>query len=86
MSKDLNPNWTKQDFKKAKLMQDVMPDVVEALKRPVGRPKSENPKTHIGMRLDSEVVDWLRGQDGYNALVNKVLQKEMKKQDLSPKL
>lgn len=66
-----------EDFKDAKRMKDIMPDVVEALKRGPGRPKLERPKVHIGLRLDADVVDWLRSHDGYNRLANEIIGKAM---------
>ncbi len=74
-----NPEWTKKDFKKARPMKEDMPGLVKALKRGPGRPVSDSPKQHIGMRLDADIVEWLRGHKGYNALVNKALRREMEK-------
>ena len=78
---DENPEWTEDRIKNAKRMIDVMPEVVEAFKRgdykQVGRPKSENPKKHIGIRLDADIVEWLRAQKGYNGLINDILRTKM---------
>lgn len=57
-----NKEWTKEDFKKARPMKVVMPEAVKALKRGPGRPVSDSPKQHIGMRLDADAVKWLRSQ------------------------
>lgn len=72
-----NPEWTAEDFRRAKPMKDAMPDVVEAMKRGPGRPRKANPKQHIGLRLDADVVAWLRRHKGYNALVNAALREKM---------
>ena len=72
-----NPEWTKEDFKQARPMKEAMPDVIEAFKSARGRPPLESPKVHIGMRLDADVVEWLRSQKGYNALVNEALRSIM---------
>ena len=80
MSRDKdNPAWTAKDFRRARKGKDVMPEVVEAFKRGPGRPISANPKQHIGLRLDADIVDWLRSQKGYNALVNQTLRAKMKR-------
>jgi len=70
-----NPEWTAKMIKEARLMKDVLPEVVEAFKR--GRPKSEKPKVHIGIRLDADIVKWLRKRKGYNALINAILRENM---------
>ena len=57
--------------------KDVMPELVEAMKAKRGRPKLDSPKQHIGMRLDADIVEWLRSQKGYNALVNETLRNRM---------
>ena len=72
-----NPEWSDAMFSEAQSLASVMPDVVEALKRGPGRPPAANPKQHIGMRLDEDVVAWLRAQKGYNALVNEALREKM---------
>lgn len=79
MSND-NKQWTKEDFAAARPMQETLPEVVAAFKRGRGRPTSDAPKVHIGMRLDADVVEWLRAHDGYNAIVNAALREEMKRE------
>lgn len=76
MDKD-NPEWTEADFRRAKPAKEMMPELVEAMKRARGRPPVESPKVHIGMRLDADVVEWLRSQKGYNAMVNEALRQQM---------
>lgn len=80
MSND-NKEWTKADFAAAVPMKEVMPEVLEAFKRGRGRPVSDAPKVHIGMRLDADVVEWLRSHKGYNVIVNAALRKEMKREE-----
>lgn len=72
-----NPEWTDEMFANAKPMKEAMPDVVNALKRGRGRPASDSPKVHIGMRLDADIVEWLRSQKGYNSLVNDAIREVM---------
>lgn len=48
------PEMTAADFKRAKPMREAMPEVVEALKR--GRPKSENPKERVSLRIAPDIL------------------------------
>ena len=41
-----------------------------------GRPRSDNPKTPVSIRLDPEVVAWFkRGGDGWQTRINEELRK-----------
>ncbi len=41
-----------------------------------GRPKSDNPKQPVSLRLDREVIDWFkRGGDGWQTRINEELRK-----------
>lgn len=42
--------------------------------------KKEN-KVGIYIRLDKDIVDWLRTITGYNALINKLLKRERNRQN-----
>ena len=42
--------------------------------------KKEN-KVGIYIRLDKDIVDWLRTITGYNALINKLLKREIYRQN-----
>jgi uncharacterized protein (DUF4415 family) len=48
------PEMTSADFKRAKRMRDVMPEIVKALKR--GRPKAENPKERVSLRIAPDIL------------------------------
>jgi len=50
------PEMTGADFKRARPMREVMPEVVEAFKRGPGRPKSAAPKQRVSLRLDPKVL------------------------------
>ncbi len=77
---DENPEWTDEMFANAKLMRELMPEAIAAFKRGKGRPASDAPKVHIGVRLDADVVAWLRSQTGYNGLVNDLIRQHMPSQ------
>jgi uncharacterized protein (DUF4415 family) len=51
-----SPEMTAADFRRARLMREVMPEVVEAFKRGRGRPKSAAPKERVSLRLDAKVL------------------------------
>jgi len=53
---DDSPEMTAADFRRARLMREDMPDVVEVFKRGPGRPKSEAPKERVSLRLDAKVL------------------------------
>jgi len=66
--------WTAADFKRARPAKEVMPDLVKgmaALKCARGRPAAANPKPQLTLRLDADLVDWLKSLgSGYNARAN----------------
>jgi uncharacterized protein (DUF4415 family) len=53
---DDSPEMTAADFKRARLMREVMPEVVEVFKRGPGRPKVPAPKERVSLRLDPKIV------------------------------
>ena len=70
---DENPEWTEEDFARAKPFKEVFPEQFEAWKR-MGRPPVAAPKIHIGFRLAADVVAGIGATGkGYNARVEKVL-------------
>jgi uncharacterized protein (DUF4415 family) len=70
---DANPEWTEENFARAKPFKEVFPEQYKAWKK-MGRPPVETPKKHIGFRLAADVVDGVRATGrGYNARVEKVL-------------
>jgi uncharacterized protein (DUF4415 family) len=74
---DENPEWTKENFARAKPFKKVFPGQYEAWKK-MGRPRAEAPKKHIGFRLAADVVDGVRATGkGYNARVEKVLREAL---------
>jgi uncharacterized protein (DUF4415 family) len=56
-SYDDNPEWTNEDFLRAKPAAEIDPQLASALKRGRGRPAVEKPKMAISLRLDPEVID-----------------------------
>ena len=77
-----NPEWTEEDFARAKPFKEVFPEQFEAWKRR-GRPPVAAPKVHIGFRLAADVVAGIRATGkGYNARVEKVLRDALAKGEL----
>jgi len=71
-----NPAWTVKDFKRAKPLKDVLPALAEASKRARGRPKLENPKEQVTLRLDAKVLRAYRaGGPGWQSRINATLAK-----------
>jgi uncharacterized protein (DUF4415 family) len=77
-----NPEWTEEDFARAKPFKEVFPEQFRAWKR-MGRPPVAAPKVHIGFRLAADVVAGIRATvKGYNARVEKVLRDALTKGEL----
>ncbi|MEN5300425.1 BrnA antitoxin family protein [Brucella sp. TWI559] len=51
-----NPRITKSDMAKAKPFKDALPELYESIQRSRGRPKVENPKEAVTLRLDPAIV------------------------------
>ena len=70
---DDNPEWTAEDFARAKPFKEVFPEPYRSWKRR-GRPPVDQPKVHVGFRLAADVVAGIKATGrGYNARVEKVL-------------
>ena len=66
------PEITSADFKRAKPMREVMPDVVRAMKR--GRPKSENPKERVSLRIAPDILATYRSTGpGWQSRIERTL-------------
>ena len=77
-----NPEWTEEDFARARPFKEVFPEQFKAWKR-MGRPPVAAPKVHIGFRLAADVVAGIRATGkGYNARVEKVLRNALAKGEL----
>ena len=65
-----SPEWTAEDFARARPIQEVDPGMLEAVAefRRRGRPPVDSPKVRIGFRLAPDVVRGIRATGrGYNA-------------------
>jgi uncharacterized protein (DUF4415 family) len=71
-----NPEWTDEDFAKARPFKEVM------AKR-MGRPPKENPKEQVSIRYDADVVAAFRSTgDGWQTRMNDALRTYLKEHPL----
>ena len=78
-----NPELTMKDFRRARPVAQIMPQLIEAAKRARGRPKLARPKEHVTLRLDADVLAWFkrdgrRYQTRINAALRRVMEREMR--------
>ena len=75
-----NPEWTAEDFRRARPVSEVMPEIIAAAKRARGRPKLARPKAHITLRLDADVVDAFKAEGpGWQTRINDALARAVKR-------
>jgi uncharacterized protein (DUF4415 family) len=72
---DENPEWMQQDFAKAKPAPEVLPpQVIAQFKNKGGRPRIENPKQAVKLRIDADVLAKLRESGpGWQTRINGIL-------------
>jgi len=72
-----SPEWTAEDFRLARPVREVMPELIEAaerLRKRLGRPKLAHPKEHVTLRLDAEVVKSFKEDGpGWQGRINETL-------------
>lgn len=69
-----NPEWTEEDFARARPFAEVFPELASSIRR--GRPSVENPKKQVTLRLDADVVERYRaGGPGWQSRMNEALRK-----------
>ncbi|MBR0556405.1 BrnA antitoxin family protein [Ciceribacter sp. L1K23] len=71
-----NPEATDEQLAQARPFREVFPDLAEKIDRKLGRPKSDNPKRAISIRLDAEVVERFKATgEGWQSRINEALRK-----------
>jgi len=74
-----NPEWTEEDFKRARPFREVFPELlekIEEMRRSRGRPKLETPKKLVSLRLDQDVIEKFRATGkGWQSRINDVLKR-----------
>ncbi len=79
------PELTAEDFRRMRPAREVLPGLVGAkvaaeLLRPRGRPRKENPKAQVTLRLDTEIVEHYKaGGAGWQTRINAVLKRAVAK-------
>jgi uncharacterized protein (DUF4415 family) len=78
-----NPEWTREDFAKARPARQVFAEVfgpaaAESIARRRGRPPKIDKKINQTLRLDADVLDAYRRQGpGWQTRINQVLRAQM---------
>ena len=76
------PEMTAEQFRKARRIKDEFPELVAAMKRMRGRPRSANPKQHVSLRLDSKVIAGFKAQGpGWQGRINEALARALTKSE-----
>jgi uncharacterized protein (DUF4415 family) len=71
-----NPEWTEEDFKRARPFSEVFPELAESIRRSRGRPALETPKKQITLRLDQDVIEkFRRTGPGWQGRINDALKR-----------
>jgi uncharacterized protein (DUF4415 family) len=81
---DDNPEWTKDDFARARPAAEVLPGFIgekatqELMRRSRGRPKKADRKVNQTLRFDPDVLEAFRQEgSGWQARINEVLRQHM---------
>jgi uncharacterized protein (DUF4415 family) len=70
-----NPEWTAEDFARARPAHEVVPDLVAAMQRFRGKQRRAT-KKQISLRLDPDVIEHFRARGkGWQARINATLRK-----------
>ena len=70
-----NPEWTDEDFARARPAAEVLPGLVERHRRTRGKQKAPT-KVHLNIRLDADVVARLREDgEGWQTRLNDILRR-----------
>jgi uncharacterized protein (DUF4415 family) len=74
-----NPPWTEEDFKRARPMEEIFPELAESFRRFRGLQKAET-KVPVSIRLSRDVVDHFKaGGPGWQTRIDEALSKVVAK-------
>jgi uncharacterized protein (DUF4415 family) len=83
---DENPEWTKEDFARARPAAEVLPEFIgkaateELMRRSRGRPPKADKKVNQTLRLDPDVLEAFRREgSGWQARINQVLREHIQR-------
>ncbi|MBL8571435.1 MAG: BrnA antitoxin family protein [Phreatobacter sp.] len=74
-----NPEWTDEELAQARPLAEVLPDLAAAMRKNLGgRPRSDNPKQAVSLRLDAEVISRFKaGGPGWQSRMNEALRRSV---------
>lgn len=74
-----NPEWTKEDFAKARPFAEVFPQIAHALELKHGRGKQKaDTKQLVSLRMDRDIIESFKaGGKGWQTRINDTLRKSM---------
>ena len=81
-----NPEWTKDDFARARPAAEVLPEFIgkkateQLMRRSRGRPPKVDKKVNQTLRLDPDVLEAFRREgSGWQARINEVLREHIQR-------
>ena len=76
-----NPEWTEEDFARAKGPETLPPEVLALFPKTaarLGRPPKENRKQAVNLRLDPDVLAFFKaGGSGWQSRINAALREKL---------
>ncbi|ACI56876.1 conserved hypothetical protein-like protein [Rhizobium leguminosarum bv. trifolii WSM2304] len=74
-----NPPLSKEEMARAKPFKEAFPDVAEKMEKAIaarGRPKLDNPKQPLNIRLDTDIIQFYKATGkGWQSRMNDALRK-----------
>ena len=76
---DENPEWTAEDFARARPASEILPQIFDAkiaheMLKTRGRPRADHPKERINIRLSHEVIQHFKATgDGWQTRIDSAL-------------
>jgi uncharacterized protein (DUF4415 family) len=69
-----SPPLSREELARLRPSAEALPDLVESFRRSRGRPKAQQAKTLVSLRLDAEVIEAFRAEGpGWQTRINEVL-------------
>lgn len=69
-----SPELTDEQLAQGRPFAEVFPELMESIRRSRGRPAIANPRKHVSLRLDPEVIEKFKATGkGWQSRINEVL-------------
>jgi uncharacterized protein (DUF4415 family) len=79
-----SPTLSRAELARMRPAKDVMPDLIESYRRTRGRPKTEEPKLLVSLRLDADVIRAFKKEGpGWQTRINDVLARWARRRNAS---